>query len=31
MLTHHENDETNEENDSEELPLIAKNITNNRE
>ena len=28
---HQENDETDEENDSEELPLTADDITNNRE
>ena len=30
-MTHQENDETDEENDSEELPLTANDITNNRE
>ena len=31
ILTHQENDETDEENDSEQLPLTANDITNNRE
>ena len=31
MLTHQENDETDEENDSEELPLRANDITNKKE
>ena len=31
MLTHQENDEIDEENDSEELPLTANDITDNRE
>ena len=31
MLTHQENDETDEENDSEELLLTANDITNSRE
>ena len=31
MLTHQENDETEEENDSKEFPLRANDITNNSE
>ena len=31
MLTHQENDETDEENDSEELALRANDITNKKE